>query len=373
MENWKFKFYNSETNLVDWDSLDKLEWINDMKFVEQQKDYHGEIFVYTHTKMVVDNLLNLKEFNELNNDDKHILVASAIFHDVEKRSTSIIEDGRIKSPFHSKKGAITTNNILYKDFPTPTLTRRLICNLVRYHGYPLNILDKSDPIRTVIETSFKVKNNLLYILSKADVLGRISDDMDEQLEKLEYFKEYCITYDCFYNEKYFETTLARFNYLYDKNSYFTYIPFDETKFNVYVLSGIPGSGKDKYIKDNLNNLPVVSLDDIRRELKIKPTDKSGNGTIIQLAKEKAKTYMRKHIDFIWNATNITKQMRQQLIDLFISYGAKINIIYIEKPYLTLIQQNNNREYKVPENVVDKLINKLEFPEFEEGHEIIYIN
>ena len=202
MENWKFKFYNSETNLVDWDSLDKLEWINDMKFVEQQKDYHGEIFVYTHTKMVVDNLLNLKEFNELNNDDKHILVASAIFHDVEKRSTSIIEDGRIKSPFHSKKGAITTNNILYKDFPTPTLTRRLICNLVRYHGYPLNILDKSDPIRTVIETSFKVKNNLLYILSKADVLGRISDDMDEQLEKLEYFKEYCITYDCFYNEKY---------------------------------------------------------------------------------------------------------------------------------------------------------------------------
>ena len=34
-----------------------------------------------------------------------------------------------------------------------------------------------------------------------------------------------------------------------------------------------------------------------------------------MAKEEARTYLRKGQDFVWNATNITRQMRAQLIDL----------------------------------------------------------
>ena len=119
-------------------------------------------------------------------------------------------------------------------------------------------------------------------------------------------------------------------------------------------------------------MTVVSIDDIRRLHNIKPTDKVGNGRAIQMAKEQAKVHMRVKEDFIWNATNITKQMRSQLIDLFISYGGSVTIIYVEKPYETLLNQNSNREYVVPVNVVEKMINKLEFPEYDEATKILYV-
>jgi predicted kinase len=138
------------------------------------------------------------------------------------------------------------------------------------------------------------------------------------------------------------------------------------------MSAIAGSGKDTYIKKYYPNWPVVSLDDIRVELKIKPTDKSGNGKVIQLAKERAKEHMRKHENFIWNATNITKQLRKQLIDLFISYGAMVNIVYIEVPYKTLHSQNMGRDTAIPADVVDRMVTKFEPPTYDEAQNIIYV-
>lgn len=92
-----------------------------------------------------------------------------------------------------------------------------------------------------------------------------------------------------------------------------------------LLSGLPGMGKDHYIESFCPDIPVVSLDAIRRKYKISPTDKSGNGWVIQTAKEEARSYLRKGQDFIWNATNITRLMRSQLIDLFTGYGARVKL------------------------------------------------
>lgn len=41
--------------------------------------------------------------------------------------------------------------------------------------------------------------------------------------------------------------------------------------------------------------------------------------------------LRLHQPFIWNATNLTRKLRGQLIDLFQNYGAKTKIIYLEVP------------------------------------------
>lgn len=93
---------------------------------------------------------------------------------------------------------------------------------------------------------------------------------------------------------------------------------------------------------------------------------------MQTAKEEARSYLRKGQDFVWNATNVTQQMRSQLVDLFTSYGAKVKIAYVEKPYELWRNQNCNREYPLPENVLDKLLSKLEIPQLTEAHEVEYI-
>lgn len=46
----------------------------------------------------------------------------------------------------------------------------------------------------------------------------------------------------------------------------------DLKFDVIVMCALPGAGKDTYIDRHLK-LPVLSLDDIRRENKIDPSDK----------------------------------------------------------------------------------------------------
>lgn len=62
-------------------------------------------------------------------------------------------------------------------------------------------------------------------------------------------------------------------------------------------------------------------------------------------------------------------MRGKWISLFSDYGGRVKIIYLEVPYKQLISQNHNREHKVPEAIVDKMISKLEIPGPQEAHEI----
>ena len=106
---WKFPIY--EINMpINWSALEaQFDWFRDMQGVPQDAIWHAEGDVFTHTKMVVEAMLNLPEFQELDEQEKHILFASAMFHDIEKRSTTTTEiiDGkeRIVSRRFAEHGA----------------------------------------------------------------------------------------------------------------------------------------------------------------------------------------------------------------------------------------------------------------------------
>ena len=86
--NWTFKYYNIEKG-VDYDSLEKeCDWFRDMVDVPQDEIWHAEGNVQIHTKMVVEALISLQEFQELPDVYKHIMVTAALMHDIEKRSTT---------------------------------------------------------------------------------------------------------------------------------------------------------------------------------------------------------------------------------------------------------------------------------------------
>ncbi len=372
--SWEFPKYEINKP-VDWDTIESsYDWFREMKGVPQDKEWHAEGDVYSHTKMVVEALIALPEFNALNPQDKHILFASALLHDVEKRSTTTTEEidgkARIVSPRHAKKGEHTARKLLYTELDTPFEIREQITKLVRLHSLPLWAIEKKDPNKEVINASLVVNTKHLSILAKADMLGRKCEDQEDILLKIELFNELCIDNNCYGKPRFFESDYGRYLYLNRPNSSPDYVPFDDLKFEVIVMCALPGSGKDTYIKRNFN-LPVLSLDNIRRENKIDPTNKKKNGQVIQLGKEKAKEFMRARQSFVFNATNITSDMRAKWISLFIEYGGRVKIIYLEVPYKQLLSQNHNREHKVPEKVVESLIDKLEIPTPKEAHEIYY--
>lgn len=356
-----------------WNYLkEQYDWIQDMETTPQSEIYHAEGNVEIHTKMVLKELVQLPEYLNLEKLEQEILWTAALLHDVEKRSTTIIEDGKISSPNHAKKGAKTARHILYKEIPTPFHIREQIVNLVRFHGLPIWIMEKSNPKKDLYACSLHCNTYLLAILAKADILGRICADQKEMLERIDFFIEFCKEQYCYGNAKQFADNLTQFKYFEKENIDANYSFYNDTICEVIVMSGLPGMGKDKYIKDNLKDIPVISLDEIRRKNKIKPTDSNATGWVVQQAKEQAKQFLRIKQSFVCNATNITMQMRSIIIGLVTEYNASVKLIYIEQPYSVWINQNKNREYMVPNLVLEKLLLKLEVPLKYEATEVEYI-
>jgi putative nucleotidyltransferase with HDIG domain len=356
-----------------WEQLKKFSWVNDMHGVPQSPVYHAEGDVAVHTQMVLTALEQMEVFKALDEQEREVVWTAALMHDVEKRSTTFTdEQGQVVSPGHAKKGAVTTRRILYRDFATPFKIREQITGLVRYHGLPLWVFEKPDPVQAITKASLEVNTRLLAILATADVLGRICGDAGDLLYKIDLFKALAEEHDCWDQPKSFSSDVSKFQYFRKDDRQPDFEAFDDTQTSVIIMSGIAGSGKDFYIAKNYPSLPVVSLDDMRRKAKVSYGDAKGNGRIIQAAKEQAKQYLRSKQAFVWNATNITLQMREQLVDLFEPYKPRIKIVYIETGYAKLVAQNKNRVFALPQTAIEKMIDRLEVPKPWEAMEVEYI-
>jgi predicted kinase len=244
--------------------------------------------------------------------------------------------------------------------------------LVKYHGLPLWVFEKQDPVKSLLKASLEVNTILLAMLAKADVLGRICTDTKELLYKIDMFTELCKENICWGNPKTFASDLSKFQYFRKEDRHPDFEAFDDTNAAVIILSGIAGSGKDLYISKNFQAYKIISLDDMRRTAKVDYRDTKGNGRVIQEAKEMAKYYLRNKISFVWNATNITLQMREQLIELIEPYKPVVKIIYIEVPYKKLIAQNSSRAFSIPLSAIEKMIDKLEVPKQWEALELTHV-
>ena len=138
-----------------------------------------------------------------------------------------------------------------------------------------------------------------------------------------------------------------------------YVPHENYRCTVTMLSGLPGGGKDTWVAANLPDVPVVSLDDLRDELGVDAGDNQGE--VIQEAQERVGSTCGRVVRSAFNATNLLRQTRQRWIDLFADYHARIEIVYIEPPFSVIIARNKQREKSVPETVIRELADKCEPP------------
>jgi predicted kinase len=242
--------------------------------------------------------------------------------------------------------------------------------LVRYHGLPLGFLDKPSPQRAVITASQTARCDWLALLAEADVRGRVCAGQRELLDRVELFRVFSAENCCLRRPYRFPSDHARVVYFehFDRpDARPDYDAFDDTRCEVVVMSGLPGSGKDHWRRANLPARPVVSLDALRDELDIDPAGEQG--TVVARAKELAREYLRAGTGFVWNATNVTRPMRRQLVALFRSYGARVRIVYVEAPYREVLRRNRSRSPGVPRAVVGRLVDRLDVPDVTEAHAV----
>ena len=354
-----------------WEELtNSYEWIRALKGVTQNPIHHGEGDVYTHLGMVLEELIRQEEWRSLPRESREELFGAVLFHDVAKPNCwQIDDDGQISSRGHSKKGERRAREILWRA-GVPRARRERICALVRHHMLPFFLLNSEEPEREALAVAERVSWEHLAIHALADGRGRISETRDEVVEQVLRSLEFARERGCHHQPYPFANDHARFLYFRGERAHPTDPAWEDHSCTVTLMSGFPGAGKDTWIEKSGAGRPVVSLDRIRKERAIDPT--GNQGVVIQAAKEEAREHLRAGRDFIWNATNVTRQVRRMPIGLFAQYGARIEIVAVEATPEALFQQNRSRSDSVPEAVLESLIRKWEPPDSVEAHAVRWV-
>lgn len=356
----------SNAEILHWAEVQP--WARMMATCQQDAGWHAEGDVWTHTKMVCGELEKQEEWVTLSRAEQLKLLFTGLFHDAGKPATTVLdpETGRTRSPKHALVGAELARRVL-RELGCDLVTREEIVSLARLHGRPPFLLEKTDAEREVIWVSGLVSNQLLYLFALADTRGRLTTEMTKPEENLHLWKLMAEEKGCFDRPYSFANDQARFLFYREKLSSLHYVPREDYRCRVMLMSGLPGAGKDTWLAKNRPGLPVVSLDEIREDLDIEST--GNQGEVIQAARERCREHLRAGQDFAFNATNVTRQMRQRWIDLFTDYEARIEIVYLEPKLADILKQNKKREQKVPEKVILRLLEKSEPPTVMEGHEV----
>ena len=342
-----------------------------MARTEQNPDYHGEIDVLSHTKMVCEALISDPEYQKGTVREKTVLFLAALFHDIGKIRCTRFEEGSWRSPHHARSGSTMAREILWRDLgfcgtEEKQQLREAVCRLVRYHSFPPYAMNDDDPERKLLRIAADgaltkdFSLTTLLILERADILGRVCRDTEDSLEKIAYCRMLAEDAGCLHEPFAFTDDFSARAYFKEKTEWKDQALFNDTWGEIVMLSGLPGTGKDTWIAQNLPDLPMISLDEIRKKLQIRPTDNQGR--VIAEAYETAKEYMRKKQPFVWNATNITPKTRGWQISLFEDYGASVHTVFLETAWHEQLRRNAARKEMVPVFAVERMLSKLEPPE-----------
>lgn len=336
--------------------------------------FHLEGDVWTHTKMVVEALLQLEDYQNAARVDQETLFLAALLHDVAKYSTTVIDPvtGHIGQPGHSRKGAVDARIALW-DAGVPFELREAVCRLISVHQVPFFALDGSRRGKTpefiVRELSWQLSIPLLATLAEADMRGRICLDSQKVLDNIELFRELARDESCYGQPRAFADAHTRVSYFRGADVHPDYALFQEPGSKVTVMCGLPASGKNTWVESHRKGLPVVSFDDARAELGLRHG--KNDGLAAHRAVDKAKELLRQKAPFVWNATHLSQQMRDKTLDLLFAYGAEVELVYLERPRSVLLRRNSDRDSTLTNKALQAMTLKWELPLPTEAHSVEY--
>ena len=368
---------------MDWRGIEDAlsSFVIPMSRTQQNPAFHREGDVWTHTKMVCQELVNLDSFRNLPQKQQEIVFLAGLLHDIGKITNTRWEDGRWSSPNHALPGSKMARQFLWQDMglcgtPEKQQFRETVCNLIRYHSFPPHAIDDPEGKRKLLAMAANGQScpsfaaELLCLLSQADARGRECHDKAHMLEQIDLCRELAKENGCYDGPYPFPSDHTQFSYLNGKDIAPEVALYDDTWGEVILMSGLPGTGKDTWIRENCPDIPMISLDEIRKEMKISPTDNQSK--VVEIARERARELLRKKQPFVWNATNLSPIVRKKQIKMFTQYHASTRIVYMETDWLEQIRRNENRVDAVPECAICHMMEDLILPEVLEATVVEWI-
>lgn len=150
---------------------------------------------------------------------------------------------------------------------------------------------------------------------------------------------------------------------------------------LYVLIGIPGSGKSTWARENAQRLHavVVSSDSVRRDLRAHGQNPLDGDLVFADVEHRAREQLRAGRSVILDATHSLRKYRTYALYLAGDFHARRIAIWFDVPLEVCLRRNVQRtkqifgEEEVPEAVVRRMHARLQPPGKDEFDEIVRIN
>lgn len=165
--------------------------INDLKKIEQNRKYHPEGDVFTHTLMVVDEAASRRNKSK----DPRVFMWAAFLHDIGKAPTTRVTEGRVTSYNHEKFGSRMAYEFL-KEFTDEDEFIKKVAAMVRWHMEALYVI-KNMAFSSIGQMLKEVSLDEIALLNLCDRIGRgdMSDEkVKDEMKGIKMFVEKCREY-----------------------------------------------------------------------------------------------------------------------------------------------------------------------------------
>ena len=382
-KNMKFKDLFNEDWSVNWEKILTISHFSKLQETSQSSTWHREGNVYIHLQLVTQVMEKLLSINNIEKGSEEwiMCVMAAICHDLGKADTTKWSDEKNDwtTKNHGVVGERITRNLLFDE---DIILREKICYMVRHHMTLHHVLDKPDKTNKKL---IKLSHGIVPIkymlwLKEADSRGSINDIETEEVinEKLNIIYDKVCTLSCYTQPySYVENSQLIRNFI----GYEGEVVNKTNDFCVYILCGFPGCGKSTYIKNNLNDIMVISRDIIRQELGIGGATLKNDKKVVGTREEEDKVseiFNKKMIEccenkesFILDNTNLKYQYRKDYLLKIMKYNPKVKIIYVEAPNY-IKDCIERRKGEIPKKVYNRMENNFDFPQLYECDELIIV-
>lgn len=152
--------------------------------------------------------------------------------------------------------------------------------------------------------------------------------------------------------------------------------FKEDKPRVYILCGVPGSGKSYYAKNTLMNniwrhIVYISSDDIREEICGDAQDQSKNWEVFELFYDRARKAIIAGNDVVLDATHLTKKTRRKCRNHFKDLNCKFIAVQMKTSIRESVRRNQSRKRIVPNYAMKRMIQAYEPVTEDEGFDEVW--
>lgn len=367
-----------------------LPLLEEMASTRQNPRYHAEGSVLAHTEYVVEKYFEMNEQFDLSESDRKVLYWAAVLHDTGKTRTTIFEEGRWRSPGHEKAGLPIARNILLKQDDISPQERQKVLDLVRWHGFPLKWIKKSQKLSDLKHLGTRTDLRLLGIFTTFDFHGRDCEYKDHTLELIQNFQSQIVPQAEYelgsFNElqtKYQSWNLRHKNAawkairmgkpqlverLAEADPYIDYKNFGK---KVFFTIGPPLSGKTHFLTQEKPDLYRVDLEEfgIHEDL---INDEFLLARKMVEFKHTLTIFLNRYRQVALDGSNLEEKVRIKMMEMIRELEVEIEYLVFESSLEEILNRNQQHEVPREEEKIRNLYRRFDLVHPWEAHSIAYL-